>query len=39
MNKVSAELKDLIKKILVSEDKRVSIDEILNHPWMTGKIP
>lgn len=37
MKNVSAELKDLIKKILVPEEHRISIDQILKHPWMTGK--
>jgi hypothetical protein len=27
----------LIKKILVPEDHRITIDGILKHPWMTGK--
>jgi hypothetical protein len=36
MNKISSELKDLIKKILVPADKRISVDEVLKHPWMTG---
>jgi|LakMenEpi03Aug12_release.lakeMendotaPanAssembly.Ray.scaffolds.fasta_scaffold2077426_1 hypothetical protein len=39
MNKISSDLKDLIKRILTSEDKRITIEEILVHPWMTGKIP
>lgn len=37
MKKVSPELKDLIKKILVPEEYRISVDQILTHPWMTGK--
>ena len=33
---VSNELKDLLSKILeVNPNKRISIDGILNHPWMT----
>lgn len=37
MKNISSELKDLIKKILVPEKQRISIDQILNHPWMTCK--
>lgn len=37
MKGLSADLKDLIKRILVPEHQRISIDQILNHPWMTGK--
>jgi hypothetical protein len=37
MKKVSPELKDLIKKILVPEEYRITVDQILSHPWMTGK--
>lgn len=37
MNKISNELKDLIKKILVPVEERITIDEILDHPWMTGQ--
>jgi calcium-dependent protein kinase len=37
--KLSASLKDLIRKILVPESKRITIDEILSHPWMTNKLP
>lgn len=37
MKGLSADLKDLIKRILVPENQRISIDQILNHPWMTGK--
>lgn len=34
MAKVSAELKDLISKILQPEDRRYTIDQIFRHPWM-----
>jgi hypothetical protein len=34
MDGVSAECRDLIQKILVPADKRVTIDQIFNHPWM-----
>jgi hypothetical protein len=39
MQKISNDLKDLIKKILVPDDQRITIDQILSHPWMTGKVP
>jgi hypothetical protein len=29
----------LIKKILVPADKRISVDDILAHPWMTKQLP
>lgn len=35
MKKVSSSLKDLISKILKPESKRLTIDEIYKHPWMT----
>lgn len=35
MKKISASLKDLIGKILQPEDKRLTIDQIYQHPWMT----
>lgn len=38
MKKISSELKDLISKILQSEDKRYTIDQILHHPWMTSNL-
>ena len=31
---MSIELKDLIKKILVKESKRLSIDQIMEDPWV-----
>jgi len=36
---LSAEVKDLISRILVTADKRITIDEILAHPWMTKQLP
>ena len=36
---LTAEVKDLIKRILVPSDKRLTIDEILHHPWMTKPLP
>ncbi len=36
---ISAELKDLIQKILVPADQRITIDEIFNHPWMLIDVP
>lgn len=38
MKKVSAELKDLISKILQPEDKRYTLDQILRHPWMKNSL-
>lgn len=35
MKKISSSLKDLIAKILQPEEKRLSIDKIYQHPWMT----
>jgi hypothetical protein len=36
---ISAELKDLIEKILVPADERLTILEIFDHPWMKIDIP
>jgi serine/threonine protein kinase len=36
---LSAEVKDLISRILVPCEKRISIEEILKHPWMTKQLP
>lgn len=35
---LSEEVKDLIRKILVPADKRISVDDILTHPWMTKQL-
>jgi hypothetical protein len=32
-------VKDLISRILVTADKRITIDEIFAHPWMTKQLP
>ena len=32
-NDISNEAKDLIKKMLVKEDERISADDVLKHPW------
>ncbi len=37
MTNVSSALKDLIKKILVEDDKRLTIKQIFDHPWMSSK--
>ena len=37
MKNVSAQLKDLIAKILVDPPKRPTAQEILNHPWLNTK--
>ena len=39
MEGISAECVDLIKKILLPADKRLSIAEIFNHPWMQKDLP
>lgn len=38
MVNVSEQLKDLIKKILVPENERISLSEIFDHPWMKTKL-
>lgn len=38
MDGVSSECKDLIQKILVPADKRYTIDQIFNHPWMLKEL-
>lgn len=38
MKNVSAECKDLIAKMLVPADKRMTIEQIYAHPWMTKKV-
>jgi hypothetical protein len=35
MKGVSSHVKDLIKRILVPPAQRLTIDQILQHPWMT----
>jgi len=35
---LSEEIKDLIRRILVPADKRITIDQILAHPWMTKQL-
>ncbi len=34
MDGVSEECKDLIQKILLPAEKRMTIEQIFNHPWM-----
>ena len=34
MKHVSADLKDLIKKILVPANERITMEQIFQHPWM-----
>ena len=34
MKKISFELKDLIKKMLVPAKNRITIDKIFQHPWV-----
>ena len=34
MEKVSDNCKDLIKRMLVDPEKRITLNEIFNHPWM-----
>ena len=36
---MSKEAKDLIAKMLQSQDKRISLKEIFEHPWMYTNIP
>jgi len=35
---VSAEAKDLIKRILTPADKRITLEEIFKHPWMEKEV-
>lgn len=39
MENVSWQCKDLIKRILVPEGIRPTIEEIFNHPWMKADLP
>lgn len=39
MKGVSKEAKDLIARILQPADKRISIKEIFEHPWMNVNLP
>lgn len=34
MKSVSAECKDLIKRLLMPEKSRITIQEVFEHPWM-----
>lgn len=38
MKNVTPALKNLIKKILVPEDPRLTIDQIFDHPWIKAEI-
>jgi serine/threonine protein kinase len=38
MKKVSTLLKELIKKILVKPNERLTLKQIFEHPWMTAKL-
>lgn len=38
-NKLSPSLKNLFSRIFVADHERISIDEILTHPWMTAILP
>jgi hypothetical protein len=38
MKKVSTSVKDLIAKILQPEGKRLTIDQIYQHPWMNMEL-
>lgn len=35
MKSISSDLKQLIGSILVPENERISIDDIIEHPWLT----
>lgn len=35
---MSAEAKDLIKRILMPADKRITLEEIFKHPWMAKEV-
>lgn len=39
MKCVSIELKDLIVRTLLPAEKRLSLEDIFNHPWITQKPP
>jgi hypothetical protein len=32
-------VKDLISKLLVPAELRLTIDQIMEHPWMTAQLP
>lgn len=36
---LTEEVKDLIRRILVPAETRITIEEIMNHPWMTKQLP
>ena len=36
-NHTSKEAQDLIKKMLTDPDSRISLDKVLEHPWMTNQ--
>lgn len=36
---LTEEVKDLIKRILTPAETRITIEEIMNHPWMTKQLP
>lgn len=35
---LSEDIKDLIRRILVPADKRITIEQIMAHPWMTKQL-
>ena len=36
---LTPELKDLISKILVPANQRITVEGIMNHPWMSKQLP
>jgi len=38
-NYYSEEFKDLCGQMMQLADKRIDMDGILNHPWMSGEVP
>ena len=39
MKYVSAEAKDLIARMMSPVGKRISLEEVFQHPWLAGEVP
>eukprot|EP00798_Chlamydomonas_sp_ICE-L_P014034 gene14034-19972_t len=38
-SKISGECRDLLHRMIVDKDKRIKMEDLLQHPWFTEKLP